>query len=254
MRSRSLFSLAVVLVLAGCDSSPAIDPPAAPPPVLPLAVGAEWTLVPTYSVRYGMDGRAQDTLRTSINARPLKLAITRDTVVAGETWYFVEASRGLAHCVFDGSSWFVNREDGLYRWRTTPEAAERVYAIDVDEGVPFLETDIVSAVLADDDAPFELPTGTVATRQYDRTWKRLEFTESIRGPIDPAVTTRDQLSPTHGPVALEISLVSLKSDGPGESVYRPVAVLHYELTDVVAPATAEASWEASRTGVTFAVR
>ncbi|WP_420456700.1 hypothetical protein [Rubrivirga sp.] len=254
MRSRSLLSLVVVVVLAGCDSTAAIDPPAAPPPVLPLAVGTEWTLAATYSVSYDADGRARDTLRITPGTRSLELAITRDTVVAGERWVLIETTRGLAHCVFDGFSWFTNREDGLYRWRTTPEEAERVYAIGVDEGVPFFETDVVSAALVDDDASFELPTKTVAVRQYDRTWKRIEFSASVRGPIDPMPVTRDQLSSTLGPVALEISLVSLKSGSGEDAVYRPAAVLHYELTDAAVPATAEGARRAAETSEGIAVR
>ena len=53
--------------------------------------------------------------------------------------------KGAARSLAD-SAWFANREDGLYRWQTTPEAAERVYATGVAEGVPFLTTDIVAAV------------------------------------------------------------------------------------------------------------
>ena len=230
MRTRSLLSLLLVLAITGCDSAPAVTPPEIAP-VLPLAVGAEWTLAQTMTVSYDSGGVIRDTTLGGPGG-PFTLSVTRDTLVAGETWFRIEASPGLLHCVFSDSAWFANREDGLYRWQTTPEAAERVYATGVAEGVPFLTTDIVAAVLVDDDATAVLPSGPVPVRQYERTWQRLEVNRSIQGPIDPRPTTRDALSPTLGPVALQVSYVRAVSDG-----FEPLALVQFE----VAPAETGAS-------------
>lgn len=225
MRSLSLAPLVLALAVAGCDSAPAIDLPPAPSPVLPLAVGTEWTLAQTTTVRYDDAGAVEDTSEAGAG-RALTLTVARDTVVAGETWYFVETTGPAGHSVFDGASWFANRGGGLYRWQESPEDAERVYAIGVPEGEPFLVTPLLTAVLTDDDAQVEVGSETVVARQYDRTFRRLEFSETVRGPIDPNAASRDQLSPTEGPVTLEIAYVRQVAEGQ----FAPVMRVAYEAT------------------------
>lgn len=247
MRIGSLLSFLVALVLVGCDSTPAITPPDVAP-VLSLAVGTEWTLAQAYTVNYDADGSVRDTV-VRAGVPDLTLTIPRDTVVAGETWARIESTRD--HGVFTRSGgWFANREDGLYRLHRTPEgteSAERVYAIGVPEGTPFLTTDLVTAVLSDDDATADLPSGPVSVRQYDRTWKRLEFNTSIRGPIDPMPVTQDQFSAEQGPVSLEIAYVRTSGGTTDDFTFSPTMLIRYELAAGASAAPARVAPEAEGT-------
>ena len=239
MRTASL--LALLVVAAGCDSTPAVTPPEIAP-VLPLAVGAEWTFARSYTLEYDEQGAFLDTTRAD---RPgLSLTIPRDTVVAGETWFLVESTAD--HCVFTRrGGWFANRADGLYRLQVGPEGtadAERVYAIGVPDGTPFLTTNIVTAVLTDDDATADLPSGPATVRQYDRTWKRLVINPVVRGPIDPMPVTQDLFSPERGPVALEVSYVRFGTIT--DSTFTPVSLVRYDLTTATRPASARVAPEA----------
>ena len=231
MRFCSLLALVSVAALSACDSGPAISP--VPDPALQLAVGTEWTLARTYTVQFDGDGTPSDTLRaTGQAASPVTLTVTRDTTVADEAWYRIEPSRRFSHCVFGEAAWYANRADGLYRWTESPADAERVYG--VVEGDAFLDTPVVLAVLTDDDATLDLGTGPVPARQYDRTWRRLEFNAEINGPIDPTVTTTDLLSSERGPLALEVSFVRQAEGG----TFRPSGVLRYEASAGAPPAGA----------------
>lgn len=238
MRICSLFVLPLALCLSACDTStPAIRPPDAP--VLSLAVGTEWTVMQVSSVRFDPDtGAPLDTTDLRSRSRTRVITVTRDTVIAGETWALIEPDGSFGHCVFGHSAWYANRPDGLYRWRDSVADAERVYGIGVAEGDVFLDTPIVTAILTDDDAVYALPTGPVVARQYDRTWRQLEFNETIRGPIDPNAASRDYLSPELGPVALEVSYARQKSEGQ----FAPASTIRYELAPTaMSGATAELS-------------
>jgi len=207
------YSLALlVLLAAGCDTA---EPDPGPVPAIPLAVGAEWSFAQTYLVRFD-DGVPVDTLAAPAEARTHTLRATRDTLISDETWVLIQSvsdGPALGHCVFGRPAWFTNRADGLYRWTESPADAELVYGVGVAPGVPFLDTDVVSAVLIDADGLVE----GVPARVYERTWRRLEFNAETRGPIDPTARTVDALSPTEGPLALEIQYVT--GDGaPGSFV------------------------------------
>ena len=147
---RTSLLLLALLAAAGCDST---QPDAPPAQAIPLAVGAEWSFVQTYRVTY-VDGMPVDTVATTSTQRTQTLRATRDTVVAGETWVLIAAvSDGpiFGHCVFGRPAWYTNRTDGLYRWRGAPADAELVYGVGVTPGIPFSDTDIVSAALVDED-------------------------------------------------------------------------------------------------------
>ena len=243
MRSLSLCTLALVLALAGCDSAQPDEP--APAPVLPLAVGTEWTLATTTSVRFDETGAPADTLRAGVNTneRVVTLAVTRDTVFADETWYLVEPSQGLNHCVFGRAAWYANREDGLYR-RFSDTEPELAYAIGLEPNDVFLDTETVEARYLGE-GTVESEPGVATARAYQRLWKRLELNTEVRGPIAPRPVSYDALSPDRGPLVLEISYVAPSDEAAGETEgsYRPVSLVRYELvtpTESTARARAEA--------------
>ncbi|WP_412070060.1 hypothetical protein [Rubrivirga sp. IMCC43871] len=205
----SLPLLFVLLAVAGCDTTEP-DAPSPLAPAIPLAVGAEWTFEEAARIEY-TDGVPSDTLAPASDTQ-YTLRATRDTVVAGETWVRIEAPRGFSHCVFEPSAWYANRQDGLYRWRSSPADAELVYAVTAAEGAPFLVTDVVSATLVDENAQVGVAGTTIPARVYARTWRRVEFSAEVRGPIVPTAETRDALSPSAGPVVLELIYVNHAGD------------------------------------------
>ena len=217
---RSLL-LAVALVatplLAACDSAgPAVKPT---PVVIPLAVGTEWVLNRVSAEDVGDAPGPRPTGGTDT------LTVTRDTVVAGERSYRIEASRGLAHCVFGGAGWYANRPEGLVRWTDDPADAELVYALGTPTGEPFLDTPTFLAVIADPDATYRLGSERVPTVQYERTWRRIELNDEVRGPIAPAFPITDHLSPTLGPVSLQVGYV-VRGDG---DTFTPRSRITHEL-------------------------
>ena len=225
MRAARLLVVLGLLAAAGCDTAdPVVTAPAAP--VIPLEVGGEWVLSQSYNVSFDEGGAVRDTARYGAD-RTVTLAVTRDTVVAGERWFRIEASRPLPHCVFDGAGWFANRPGGLYRWTTSPDSAEVVYASDVEPGEPFIETPVVVATLDAERATYALPRGPVTAAKYGRTWRRIEFSDEIRGPIRPTSHTTDYLSSTEGLVALEASYVRHSQEAEGE--FAPAGTTGYEL-------------------------
>ena len=225
MRSARLLVALGLLAAVGCDTA---DPvvTASVDPVIPLEVGGEWVLAQAYGVSFDEAGAVRDTIRQE-PGRLDTLAVTRDTVVAGERWFRIEASRPFQHCVFDGAGWFANRPDGLYRWTTRPDSAEIVYASGVEPGEPFIETPVVVATLDAERATYDLPRGPVTAAKYGRTWRRIEVNDEIQGPISPTAHSTDYLSSTEGLVALEISYVRF---GPGSrDTFVPVGTTAYEL-------------------------
>lgn len=233
MRICSLLAVSLVFGLAACDTSaPSASAPDAP--VLSLDVGTEWTLTQVSSVRFD-DGAPSDTTDLRSSGQTRVLAVTRDTVIAGETWVLIKPDVPFGHCLFGNSAWYANRSDGLYRWRGSVDNAERVYGIGADGDV-FLDTPEVTAVLTDTDAAYMLPTGTVVTRQYDRTWHRFEFNAAVRGPITPSGASRDYLSPELGLVALEVVYFSQRSEGQ----FTPSATIRYELAPTATPGATSA--------------
>ena len=222
---RFSLTLLALLAVAGCDSTQPDAPPLAP--AVPLAVGTEWTFAQAYRVTFE-EGVPLDTVAANVPAQTFTLRATRDPVVAGETWVRIETvSDGpdLQHCVFGRPAWFTNRTDGLYRWKESPADAELAYGVGVTPGVPFLDTDAVAAVLVDDGAHEE----GVQARVYERTWRRLEFNDDVQGPIAPTVRTLDVLSPTEGPLALEVQYVR-QSDSPTGFV--PSSTIGYRRADL----------------------
>ena len=225
MRIGRLLVALGLLAAAGCDTADSVvTAPAAP--VIPLEVGGEWVLNQSYNVSFDEGGAVRDTARGEAD-RSVTLAVTRDTVVAGERWFRIEASRPLPHCVFDGAGWFANRPDGLYRWTTSPDSAEVVYASGVEPGEPFIETPVVVATLDAERVVYALPRGPLPATKYGRTWRRLEFNDEVRGPIRPTAHTTDYLSSTEGLVALEASYVRYSREADGE--FTPSGTAGYEL-------------------------
>ncbi|MGB3541489.1 hypothetical protein [Rubrivirga sp.] len=222
MRFRSLALLAFAVSISACDSTVDELVPS-PSPVLPLAVGAEWTLQEAYSVRYERDGTVGDTLRRAREDR-YTVRVERDSTIEGEAWYRIDAPRGFYHCVFEDGVWLTNRSDGLYRFRASAADAELVYATGLEVGVPFIDTFEVLAVLEDESA---------AGRHYLRTWRGADQ-EWGRGPISPSITTRDLLSLERGLVALEISFVQ---QGATDSTFIPAATIGYEVAETGAAAS-----------------
>lgn len=226
MRTFSL--LALLVTLAACDSAdPAIEPgpQADVPVVLPLAVGTEWTVARTARIRFDDDGIADTTAADFSQTHTI--AVSRDTVVAGETWYRIDSSRGLLHSVFGESAWYANREDGLYRWTASPADAALEYAVGVPDGEPFRETDTFRAVLLDDETTATVGDETVRARLYQRSWFRLDIDETARGPIEPAATSRDVLSPEAGIVSLEVAYAE-RAEAP--DTFRPLTTVRFERT------------------------
>ncbi len=244
MRPSRLGTLALVLAgplglasLAGCDASAPVDPPDAPPPALALAVGTEWTLARTHTVQYDDAGRPEDT--TATVDQTVTLAVTRDTVAMGETWFLVEPSlSGFGHCVFGRAAWYTNREDGLYRWLVGTDP-ELVYGVGLEPGDVFLDTDAFEARYLGG-GTVELASGaTTAAREYRRLWKRLDLNAEARGPISPQPATHEALSSELGPLALEVSYVRRSPEGAaGEASFQPISLVRYER--VPGPAAAEA--------------
>lgn len=224
MRFSSLVLLSFALALSACDSS-GVDPIDVrdPAPVLSLSVGAEWTLEQAYRVAFDRNSVAFDTVRSD-RSKIYTVRVSRDSTIEGETWYQIEAPRGFFHCVFENGAWVTNRPDGLYRFRGSAADAERVYATDLEVGVPFIDTFEVLAVLEDE---------STAGRRYLRTWRGADQAWG-QGPIDPAITTRDLLSPDRGLVALEVSFVQA---GATDSTFIPAATIGYELVEVSAAAS-----------------
>lgn len=226
-----LLVVAAALALVGCDAAgPAVTSTAAPGPVVPLEVGGEWTFALSYTVAFDDAGAVRDTTRRD-GGRTETLTVARDTVVAGERWFQIVASRGFQHCVFGGAGWFANRADGLYRWDVRPEDAELVYARGVEPGTAFVETPVVVAVLDDPDAAYALPSGPVEGARYVRTWRRIEIEdalpEPVRGPIRPSMTSADVLSPDLGPVLLQIAYA--RQSRQDEGAFAPASTVAYEL-------------------------
>ena len=251
MRNALLVTAVAALALFGCDAAdPVVASTSAPAPVVPLEVGGEWTFALSYTVAFDDAGAARDTTRRD-GGRAETLAVTRDTVVAGERWVQVVASRGLQHCVFGGAGWFANRADGLYRWDEGPESAELVYARGVEPGVPFVETPVVVAVLDDADATYALPSGPVEGARYVRTWRRIEIDdalpEPVRGPIRPTMTSADVLSPDLGPVLLELAYA--RHSRQVEGSFTPSGTVAYELVSYSSGAPPPASAAPPAAGV-----
>lgn len=248
MRPSRLGTLALVLAgslglasLAGCDASAPVDPPEAPAPALALAVGTEWTLARTHTVQYDDAGRPEDT--TATVDQTVTLAVTRDTVAMGETWFLVEPSiSGFGHCVFGRAAWYTNREDGLYRWLVGAEP-ELVYGVGLEPSAVFLDTDVVEARYLGG-GTVELASGAAAAaREYRRLWKRLDLNAEARGPISPQPATHEALSSELGPLALEVSYVRRSpASAAGEASFQPIGLVRYEWVPEAA------TTEARRTG------
>ncbi len=239
MRPLRLCTLALVLAVAGCDSSGPVDPPAEAP-VLPLAVGTEWTLARTYTVRYDDAGMPSDTTFVGPGGLPEHIAtltVSRDTLIDGETWFQINSTPiSFTHCVFGEGIWFTNREDGLYRWGGTVFEPELAYGTGLTPSDVFFDTDAVEARYVGN-GPVQLTSGATTTaREYSRLWKRFELNHQVRGPISPQAATYDALSSEFGPIALEILYVSYSDEAEDE--FQPRVVAHYE--QVPEPATAEA--------------
>lgn len=257
-RPLSLCTLALVLALAGCDSTEA-DPPAEPAPALPLSVGTQWTLARTYNIRYDDNGLPSDTLFVSEGSLPehvVSLAVSRDTLINGETWFQIDSTPfTFFHSIFGEGMWFTNRTDGLYRWGGTVFEPELAYGTNLSESEVFFDTDAVEARYLGD-GPVQLESGATATaRAYHRLWKRYELNDQTRGPISPQAATYDALSSELGPLALEVLYVRYAveaEEGEGEDEFQPLIVTRYER--VPEPATAEARMGKTAPVDGFAVR
>lgn len=234
---RALHLLALFLLVAGltaCDSSEAPEPDSVAP-IFPLSVGAEWTFQHTSSIRYApFDGSAPDTVAIE-DGRTATLTVTRDTLIDGEQWFRMEASRSLASPVLcqTEDEWYTNRPDGFYRL-VPGEAPERLLTIDTAPGDPFIDTPEVAVALEDPEAVYDLPAlGAVSAASFRRTWRRFGgLGDAPEGPVAPQLRSVDYFSASIGPVALDAPYVT---SGETEGTWQPAAITRYELVSYELP-------------------
>jgi hypothetical protein len=232
----ALFALLFLVSLAACDTAEDPIPDEGSVPMVPLEVGAAWTLELVYSVRYFPSSDTPPDTVYHEDLSTVTLTVTRDSLIDGERWFHIESSRpsGLGHPVFcrTNAEWYANRDGGLYRL-TPGEEPELVLSSNAEPGVPFIDTPEVAVVLADPEAVYELPgLGAVEARAFERTQRRVSPGSLPEGPVEPNLRSVDYLSSAVGFVALDLPYITL---GAEEGTYQPSAVRRYELVSYELP-------------------
>ena len=238
MRTSLLVFLGLaVLLLAACDSTtpdeldldgPINDPTEPATFQLPLAVGNEWVLE---GHRYWDTDRDDEEL--VYEPRPYSttsydtLTIVRDSVVAGETWYFLDASHEFTCCKLLG--WLVNRPDGVHHIDDEGQAS-LLFSPATSSDAPFYTTERFTRTTG---MPFVreiVGIGSVEVQPTYEAWHHI----SVPGAdgltaISPVAVEAHHVSAEVGFVQIDQTYVTRKQDDSGR--FTPTLLHRYILFD-----------------------
>jgi hypothetical protein len=236
---RLFFALFAGLLLAGCDASdplgsdsslndrdaerglPSLDRAALHPALLPLAVGRAWVFE-----------RAHIRLDGTVSSTGLDtLRVASDTLIAGETWYFLDAPGFQARTCLTG--YYTTRDGDVWHWPDTSDGAPyRQYLYPALPGAtyPYEQPEAVAtATVEATDAPLEVPAGQFSTYWYDVDY------DAVAGyaVTEDTPPTPRYLTPGVGFVRFESAYYTL-TGGNGDA-FTLHSTLRWDLAEVIEP-------------------
>lgn len=202
MRCWLAFALLVLALSTGCDTAtPAVD---SEPEIIPLAVGNQWVM--------HVEGRRDDRSYTFTDT----LAVTRDTTIGGETWYYIQHTEPRLNVLRD--AYYANRADGLYRLTSAPGepfAANLLYKYPAEVGTQYTVPPGTTLEVAELGVPYTAPYGTAPSVYYRESILSMILLNQTY-PLAQPVVHDLYLAPGLGPMRLVCSWVRLPSGNAGE--------------------------------------
>jgi hypothetical protein len=216
--------LGLSVVLVACDSGEEGQPPPDPVVLFPMEVGAQWVM------SYTLTDSTGQVFQTRVDT----LAISRDTLIGNERWFYLELV-DFGSILPREQGYFANRSDGVYRlvprddgslqpalyYPSTAEPGDS-HEIAVPYSEDYLETATMTFVSAED--PFEIPgVGVVPSYLFRRRTTSLVIPDY--GTVDvTGLVTEIRFSPAYGLLQTQ-DVTAFRRD-----------VFHWRLIERVGPA------------------